>query len=303
MSLPSAYQEVEYIQSSGTQYINTGFIPDNKSKLELSMGGWNNLKGIIFWVRSSWSTVASTWRWFLLAWWISQDIWYWWMFWRRYSWSWDNFNVFNFVDWWDYILTLDQSWFYQNWIKKYTPATVTFTSPSSIYLFMDNDNGTANEPSSYKLYYCKIWDNWTLVRDFVPCYRKSDSVIWLYDLVNDTFYTNSWTGTFTKWPDVVIPYKLHWAIQTFHHILTLLSYSDLVAMATNEWNPRTDTLAELNSMKGSYHNSLSWHLTTRTGLSSKQYDTIDGISYYQYWVGTWRIWYMGWYWYRSLFDN
>lgn len=53
-----------------------------------------------------------------------------------------------------------------------------------------------------KLYYCKIWKDDTLVRDFIPCYRKSDWVIWLYDLVEKQFYTNQWSWTFTKWPNV-----------------------------------------------------------------------------------------------------
>lgn len=87
------------------------------------------------------------------------------------------------------------------------------------------------------------------------------------------------------------------------YLWTLLSYSDLVSMATDEWNPRTDTIVELNSMTEKYHTSLSWHLTTRTGVNSQQYDTIDGISYTQSWVGTWRIWYREWNWYRSLFNN
>lgn len=59
--------------------------------------------------------------------------------------------------------------------------------------------------SYMKLYKAKcIIDN-TLVRDFIPCYRKSDNEIGLYDLVNNTFYTNSGTGTFLKGNDIVIP--------------------------------------------------------------------------------------------------
>jgi hypothetical protein len=36
----------------------------------------------------------------------------------------------------------------------------------------------------------KIWENNVLVRDFIPVYRKSDSVVGMYDSVNDVFYTN-----------------------------------------------------------------------------------------------------------------
>lgn len=41
-----------------------------------------------------------------------------------------------------------------------------------------------------------------LVRDFIPCYRKLDNVAGLYDMVNDEFYTNIGTGTFTLGPNV-----------------------------------------------------------------------------------------------------
>jgi hypothetical protein len=38
--------------------------------------------------------------------------------------------------------------------------------------------------------------------DFVPCYRIADSVIGMYDVVNDVFYTNNGSGTFSKGSDV-----------------------------------------------------------------------------------------------------
>ena len=57
--------------------------------------------------------------------------------------------------------------------------------------------------SSNKLYKLDIYDeNGTHIYDLVPCYRKSDSVIWMYDIINDVFYTNEGSGTFTKWSDV-----------------------------------------------------------------------------------------------------
>lgn len=38
--------------------------------------------------------------------------------------------------------------------------------------------------------------------NLVPCYRKSDGEIGMYDLVNGVFYTNSGSGTFIKGDDV-----------------------------------------------------------------------------------------------------
>lgn len=48
-----------------------------------------------------------------------------------------------------------------------------------------------------KIYSVKLWDDDTLVREFIPAIRNADSEIGMYDRVNDMFYTNSGTGTFT----------------------------------------------------------------------------------------------------------
>jgi len=67
------------------------------------------------------------------------------------------------------------------------------------YLFGRNNNGTiGNQPKKCKIYYWKITKNGTLVRDYVPCYRKSDNEIGLYDLVSNSFFPNDGTGSFTK---------------------------------------------------------------------------------------------------------
>ena len=46
------------------------------------------------------------------------------------------------------------------------------------------------------MYYTKILDNGTLVRDFVPVIRKSDNKPGMWDKVTRTFYTNSGTDEF-----------------------------------------------------------------------------------------------------------
>ena len=52
-----------------------------------------------------------------------------------------------------------------------------------------------------RVYYVKIWQNGVLIRDMVPARRNSDSVLGMYDTVNDVFYTNAGTGTFTAGSD------------------------------------------------------------------------------------------------------
>lgn len=69
-----------------------------------------------------------------------------------------------------------------------------FTTESTLYLMGANGSST-KFPG--KLYYTKIYDNNVLIRYFIPCYRNSDNVIGLYDLVNNAFYENQGTGSFT----------------------------------------------------------------------------------------------------------
>lgn len=78
----------------------------------------------------------------------------------------------------------------------YTGTYAGYTEKlDSFALFADNKDGSALLLSKYRLYSCKIYDNGTLVRDFVPCY-DSDGVAGLYDLKNKVFYTNAGSGEF-----------------------------------------------------------------------------------------------------------
>lgn len=65
---------------------------------------------------------------------------------------------------------------------------------STWYVF--SSHGEPNLKSSMRLYYFKMWTDGVLVRDFVPVVRNSDNSIGLYDLANDMFYENIGTGTF-----------------------------------------------------------------------------------------------------------
>ena len=83
-------------------------------------------------------------------------------------------------------------------------GTITaFSSSYNVYLFGINNGGTLSQQTGKILYYgFKAYTGTTLSIDLIPCYRKADSVIGMYDIVNDVFYTNDGTGTFTKGADV-----------------------------------------------------------------------------------------------------
>ena len=73
----------------------------------------------------------------------------------------------------------------------------TETNNYSIWLFRGYD-----KYSSLKISRAKLWQSSTLVRDFIPCYKKVGSVPGFYDLINGKFYENKGTGTFVLGPSI-----------------------------------------------------------------------------------------------------
>ena len=55
---------------------------------------------------------------------------------------------------------------------------------------------------SSRIYSAKIYDDGVLVRDYIPVRRNSDGVLGMYDLVSGILYTNAGTGTFHAGPDI-----------------------------------------------------------------------------------------------------
>ncbi len=78
-----------------------------------------------------------------------------------------------------------------------------FNTNLNVFIFALNYYGSRNYPVSAKLYSTKLIENGVLTRDFIPCYRKVDGVIGLYDLVTNEFFTNKGTGVFLKGVDII----------------------------------------------------------------------------------------------------
>ena len=78
-------------------------------------------------------------------------------------------------------------------------------SDYNILLFNRNDTTTPNTNlATGKLYNFKWYENNELVMNLVPC-KNSNNEIGLYDLVSNTFFANAGTGTFTAGDVVTIP--------------------------------------------------------------------------------------------------
>lgn len=200
---------------------------------------------------------------------------------------------------------------------------ISITDGSNGYTIMDknlwattvyNDWDTLSEANCWKYYQWgnNYWFSWT-GSITTSSTRVNASGYWPGNYYSDStfiIWSTSWTSVYNnnlRWWVTGVQQKQVWNVTEVYvgttKIRPMTTYQQILDMATTEWDPRTNTIAELNSKKESYHDSLSGHLTTRAALNSAQYDTIDGISYVQYWAGTWRIWYRDWNWYRSLFNN
>lgn len=84
----------------------------------------------------------------------------------------------------------------------YTRARGSVNNTRRITLFGLNDGGSIAQQGAVRCFYCKFYDGTTLVHDFIPCYRKSDGQVGMYDLQSRTFYYQFTGNDFIKGPDV-----------------------------------------------------------------------------------------------------
>ena len=82
--------------------------------------------------------------------------------------------------------------------------TGDFNGTLNFYVFCRNNDGSAYSGygKGMRYYYLKMWLDDVLVRDYIPCYRKSDGEIGMYDFISNSFFTNAGSGTFEKGNDV-----------------------------------------------------------------------------------------------------
>ena len=82
-------------------------------------------------------------------------------------------------------------------------SQATYTMTNNLALFAQNYNGSVRFNGYCELFYFAYYDkNDTLICELVPCYRKSDGEIGVYDVVRNIFLVNVGTGVFAKGSDV-----------------------------------------------------------------------------------------------------
>lgn len=197
-TLPSTYSPIEYLQFTGTQYIDTGAIVDSNTGFDITFEVLNGQSGSpyynLFGVRGNDSSGGTG---------ETQN------FFRIDTIAVDNNSGTEFK----YGSTV-----YNSGIKNTSKINIkllnkvytkpdgstitvagTITSGLSMYIGCINKAGAAyGNLASMKVYRFKIYSGSTLAHDFIPAQRVSDKVLGLYDLKTSVFKTNLASGVFTS---------------------------------------------------------------------------------------------------------
>ena len=194
----SVYTPVAYLESTGTQYIDTGIAPDTiDTQVDIKYAYTGNLNTGFDSVIGSRDGDGNT---------------------RFYPSSCDGTSsvrhilgdtvLTSYYDYGEHIAifnTPDRECTVDNIPlgslgTSFTPHTIP------MYLFGLNCEGTFSYASKSRIYYCKIYKEGNLVCDLVPCINSGD-IPGFYDKVSKTFLTNRGTGAFTYGSLEPFPYE------------------------------------------------------------------------------------------------
>lgn len=187
--IPKEYQQIEYLQCTGTQYINTGlfFSTSNyhyETECEMDDESGNQLFGFKYWYAHAIM--------------IDNNI---------YKFCSGEYDVRNtsFVAGTKLKIIVDKTTKSITGENNSQTVTETFSNDfaptSSIYPLIIGGCWNIYSDKFYgggkgKIYNFKFSQNGVLQGNFVPCYRKSDNKPGLYDTVRKQFFTNAGTGEF-----------------------------------------------------------------------------------------------------------
>ena len=190
--LPSGFTEVEYIESSGTQYVDTGVVPNHNTAVMLDIDIVNaDNWGPIFGSRDA--NVTNEFCMFAhnpTS--VYQD--------GYGNVAHVNISVSSVLGRQTINKALNNTYINDELKNSFTAATFQGTYP--MFLFQINSGGSAVAYKiSGRIYRAVITKSSTIVRDFIPCKNPSGTV-GLYDTVNGTYYGNSGTGVFTAGAEI-----------------------------------------------------------------------------------------------------
>jgi hypothetical protein len=179
------YNQIEYIKSTGTQWIDTGVNPGDNSSFEWQLdfafaSSGNNYNysghGVGSWIKFDIKNATTV---GIQASGNNQET-------RLTT------NPFN-----RHLYRMSSSGFCSLDGQEYTLDYDKSVSRGTLYIF--SVNKVSSSYSSGYFYSSRIWANNTLVRDFIPV-LDYDGVACLYDKVSNTFFYNAGTGDFIAGP-------------------------------------------------------------------------------------------------------
>ena len=198
MSLPSGYKRLEYIQSSGAQYIDLGITAAGGIRVttKFKFASWSSFK-VLFGAYAS----SSNCNYFGVT--------------TAHEWE---FRTTEKANWGspaaDTVYELDFCSIPGNVYCKIdgtdqglSVAGAASNLAQNVYLFALNRNGKVNYQASATLWDTKVYNSaGTLVRDLIPC-KNASGVVGMWDDVNSVFYGNSGSGAFTAGPEITDQHK------------------------------------------------------------------------------------------------
>ncbi len=182
ISLPSSYTTLEYVRSTGSQYIDTRCAHDATYKVELDVqflaapgnGSWVSAFG----ARTSSADVDSFGLWIHN---VNNKL----VFWKEYGGARGDTSIAAALNT-DYHVHLEKNG--TSTVNGSTLGTgAAATSPRNDFLFAMNNNGSAAWHSAARISSCKISAGSTLLRDFIPC-RNDRGEAGFWDRVEGRFY-------------------------------------------------------------------------------------------------------------------
>lgn len=180
--------EVEYLESTGTQWIDTGVNAKQSLKIRAVFESSATSSHFVYGVRAGDSTITCAAG-------FGTSLGY-----ARWGTSaYAGVVPSGLVD-----ITQDSSGVIVNGTSSSYSATQTVVEQSGYTMVVFAGRNSATTVTSNmvgKFYSCKIWDNGVLVRDYIPV--RKGTVGYLYDRVTGKLFGNAGTGDFVLGPDVV----------------------------------------------------------------------------------------------------
>lgn len=193
-NLPKGYIELEYIEGTGTQYIDTGYVPNVNTETKINFLTTTLPSSDAYMFHSSDGGDARV----SLA--ITQHLIF---FGDDLTETTNRITLPRFTANTAYDITVNKDKAIVNGTEyNFTHTSVTLPTMGSMGLF-GSRRGTLKCQGRVKSFSCN--ENNVLKINLIPARRNSDNVLGMYDTVSGTFFTNAGTGEFIAGPAVTIP--------------------------------------------------------------------------------------------------